>query len=371
MTTPNDHQTLTTAQATKRYFDKFSAITTHLGRVAAVMETEGRLSKADVGVLTRYVTALNFTFRALGHKYMYSGRANRGGTLTFDKRESGFPVASELMEMASDAAQVDKHLAGMADIQTLKEQMVSKMLTDLEVPTKLQYALSQRMYYEELARGDLFWVRNDPVAQWVETVGDRRRFRLHWAVYDGQVNLPTIYIMEVEDSGKVPLPKDTRRWPEVQAHLMAQAVGSLKLLTIARGFDEDFDDLHPKRLRRFHLGPMYSSAFTKQVGPLRLVLDKARAPAGQDWSMVWTVETLQSERAEQVKSGWFGSVDREIFLLDLISGRAGEDIGCTELERSVIMPQRPYQALEEINPPGFGDVRKFVVSPGGRVLSYK
>ena len=113
MTKPNDHQDLTTSQATKRYFDKFAAITGHMGRVAATMQSEGRLSKADVDILTRYVTALNFTFRALGHKYMYSSRANRGGTLTFDKRESGFPVAAELMEMANDAAQVRKHLSGM------------------------------------------------------------------------------------------------------------------------------------------------------------------------------------------------------------------------------------------------------------------
>jgi hypothetical protein len=49
---------------------------------------------------------------------------------------------------------------------------------------------------------------------------------------------------------------------------MAQALGGLKLVTIAKGFAEDFDDLHPKRLRRFHVGPMYSDAFTKQAGPL-------------------------------------------------------------------------------------------------------
>jgi len=35
------------------------------------------------------------------------------------------------------------------------------------------------------------------------------------------------------------------------------------------------------------------------------------------------------------------------------------------------MPQRPYQALAERDPPGFSDVRKFVVGAGGRVLSYR
>ena len=365
----DDHQPLTQVADTQRYFDKFMAITGHMARVAGVMESEGRLSKRDVDVLARYITALSFTFRALGHKYLYSGRANRGGRLTFDKRESGFPVAAELLEMANDAAQANKHLATMPSTQDLKQQMVSRILGDLETPVKLQYALSQRLYYQELVKGDLFWARNDPVVQWIGDNGPRRQFLIHWAVYDSSLNLPTVYMLEVEDSARTPLPKDTDRWPEVQAHLMAQAMGSLKLLTIARGFDQDFDDLHPKRLRRFHLGPMYSTAFTRQVGPLRLVLEQAAAPMGQDWAMVWTEEDLRSERAEQVKSGWFGSVDREVFLLDMARTARGDDMGCTSLTRSLILPLAPYQALEEIDPPGFKDIRKFVVHPKGRVMA--
>ena len=51
----------------------------------------------------------------------------------------------------------------------------------------------------------------------------RRRYRLHWAVYDSQQNIPLIYIHGLEDSGKRPLAKDERRWPRVQGHLTAQS----------------------------------------------------------------------------------------------------------------------------------------------------
>ena len=147
-------------------------------------------------------------------------------------------------------------------------------------------------------------------------------------------------------------------------------MGGLKLLTIAKGFDQDFDDLHPKRLRRFHVGPMYSSAFTLQTGPLAKLLVNAKAPQGQDWALAWTMEELLSERVEQEKKGWFGTVDREIFALDPFSGR-GVDTGATRTERAIVVPQRPYQVLVEANPPGFRDVRKFVVSPGGRVVTMR
>jgi hypothetical protein len=150
---------------------------------------------------------------------------------------------------------------------------------------------------------------------------------------------------------------------------MAQALGGLKLVTIAKGFAEDFDDLHPKRLRRFHVGPMYSDAFTKQAGPLSQVLSQARAPVGQDWALVWTEEELQSERVIEERDGWFSKVEREVFALDPFAGR-GAETGATTMERSIILPQRPYQVLEEMQPAGFASVRKFVVSPQGRLLRY-
>ena len=219
-------------------------------------------------------------------------------------------------------------------------------------------------------KGDLFWAQNDPECVWLGTVAeDRRLFQVHWAVYDSQINLPVIYLLEVEDTGRTALPKDQRRWPEVQAHLMAQSLGALKLLTIAKGFDQDFDDLHPKRLRRIHVGPMYSSAFTEQTGPLREVLAEAMAPKGQDWALAWTTETLESERVVEERAGWFSTVERQIFALDPFSGR-GAETGATMTQRAIILPQRPFQVLAERNPPGFADVRKFVVSDSGSVLRY-
>lgn len=367
-----DHVGLTDAFASRRYFRKFEVITGHLIRVAAVMQAEGEVSKSQVQVLTRYLMALTFTFRALSMKYLMVGRDTGRffGALEMDKRDSGFPVAAELMTMANDAQQAATHLANMPSEEALKDAMVHQIIGDRQIPTKAQFALSQRLYYRELVRGKMFWAQNDPQCEWLGNIGDdRRRFLLHWAVYDAQVNLPVIYLMELEDSGKTALPKDQNRWPGVQAHLMAQALGGLKLLTIAKGFDGDFDNLHPKTLRRIHVGPMYSHQFTEQSGPLREVLAEARAPEGQDWALAWTAEYLESEQVTEDRAGWFGTVEREVFALDPFGGR-GAETGTTRTERSIILPQPPFQVLAEKNPPGFADVRKFVVSPAGRVLRH-
>ena len=371
MTKP-EHPGLTDLFASRRYFAKFEAIIAHLGRVAGLMEADGNLNRDEVKILTRYITELTYTFRALSLKYLLVGRDTGRffGSLAIDARDSGFPAADELLTMANDALQAERHLEDAPSAHDLKKQMVEVIVGERKVPTKLQFALAQRLYYEELRAGHMFWPRNDPEILWTGNVHDRRRmFRVHWAVYDTQLNLPVIYMMELEDTGRVALPKDQRRWPEAQAHLMAQSLGALKLVTIAKGFDEDFDDLHPKRLRRFHVGPMYSSAFTAQPGPISDVLAAARAPEGQDWALGWTEELLQSDRVVQERQGWFSKVEREVFALDPFAGR-GAETGATQMARSIVLPTRAFQSLEEMGPPGFGSVRKYVVSPAGRVLRY-
>lgn len=368
----SDHAGITDALAARRYFRQFEVITGHLGRVAASMHEAGELTRAEVRALSGYVQGLAGTFRALSTKYLLTGRDTGTffGTLTMDNHESGFPVYQEIMTMANDAQQAARHLANMPSEAELKDQMIRTIVGDLAVPTKLQFALSQRLYYAALARDNLFWARNDPEAVWLGEWNGRRVYLVHWAVYDSQQNLPLVYLMEVEDTGDIALPKDQRRWPGAQAHLVAQSIAGLKLLTIAQGFDRDFDDLHPKRLRRLHLGPMYSSAFTVQSGPISTVLEEAALSPEDDWALAWTSEELISDRVEWEKSGWFGKVEREIFALDPFAGR-GAETGNTRMERAVILPQRPYQVLAERNPPGFADIRKYVVSPAGRVYRYR
>ena len=361
----SDHHELYDTLVARRYFAKFDRITGHLARVAAEVEAEGRLSRTEARVLGVYLKAVAGTFRALNHKYLMTGRGETAPKLTIDRHESGFPVAQELMTMAVDAQQAEKHLAGMPSEAELKDRMVRQIVGDQTIPTALQFALSQRYYYEALTAGGIFWARNDPDAQWIRDLGERRHFLVHWAVWDTQGNLPVVYLMDVEDSGKKPLPNDAYRWPQVQQALMAQSVGGLKLLTIATGFDKDFEGLHPKRLRRIILGPMYSASFTLQSGPISKVLEGAKAPEGEDWALVWTVEDLVSDREEAVKDGWFSTAVRQVYKLD---PAAGAELGATRQDRMIILPERPYQVLVEQNPPGLRGIRKFVVGAGGRLI---
>jgi len=369
-----DHGAIEDAHATRRYFNKFEKIIGHLNEVAAMTTDDKEVLEKEIPIIQDYLNALANTFKALSYKYLFAGRVSSllPDLLDIDRQESGFPIYQELLQMASDAVQTEKHLKNLPSLQKLKQDMVRHILNEHSTPSEFQFAASQRLYYGKLAEKNLFWAQNDPQATWQGNIGpSRRKYLVHWACYDSQLNIPVIYLMDLEDSGSSAIVKDERRWPRVQAQLMAQSSASLKLVTIARGFDEDFDDLHPKRLRRFFVGPMYSHAFTEQSGPLRDVLADASGQEGLDWSLAWTVETLISERTEKKSTGFFSSAERQIYQLDPLASVGKADEGATHQQRSLILPQRAYQVLEERNPPGFSNVRKYVVGNRGRILSHK
>ncbi|NOX74108.1 MAG: hypothetical protein GXP03_11000 [Alphaproteobacteria bacterium] len=369
----NDHRALNDALTARRYFAKFDRILGHLDQVAELTASKDRLGNVELNVVRGYLQALSSTFEALSNKYLMSGRVSTllPKALNIDTTDSGFPVYGELLQMANDALQVDQHLGNLASAAELKKDMVRHILNEFTTPTKLQFALSQRLYYERLAKRNLFWPQNDPQIVWLGTdATGRRSYVIHWATYDSQVNIPTISLMLLEDTGDTALPRDEKRWPQVQSHLIAQSMLALKLVTIASGFDQDFDDLHPKLFRRIQVGPMYSDHFTHQTGPIGAILADARGGSGNDWALAWTVETLLSDRVEREKKGFFGSVEREIYKLDHF-GKQAQESGATEVRRALILPQRPYQVLEERKPPGFVGVHKYVVSESGQILSYR
>lgn len=368
-----DHKMLDSARATRRYFAKFERIMGHLQDVMALSNQEKLITSAEAKILTSYLEGLTNTFTALSYKYLMTHRigARETASISIDKKDSGFPIHSELLLMASDATQAKKHLKSLPSQDRLKKDMINHILSERSSPTQLQYAMSQRLYYEYLAGENLFLTQNHPQLLWVgKNMKDgRRSYLAHWAAYDSQTNLPAIYLMELEDTGSRALVHDERRWPSVQSHLMAQAVSSLKLLTIAKGFDADFDTLHPKLLRRFHIGPMYSHKFTEQRGPIRDVLAEAEGEPGLDWTLAWTVESLLSESTFKEKTGIFKKSERQVYKLDAAS-LDGKESGTTDTQRALIIPHRAYQVLEEKQKASFKGTRKYVVGQNTKILSY-
>ena len=312
------------------------------------------------------------TFTALSYKYLMTERLSEayGGNLEIDRLNSGFPIYAEILKIANDAMQAPNQLRSLPSRTALMENMIREILSDHKKPLHLQYAMAQRIYSEILVEGDLFWAQNHPIAEWAMSSDyNRKRYVVHWAVYDSQTNLPVVYIMDIEESGSEPFLQDQDTWPRLQNYLIAQSMSSLKLLTIAQGLDRDFEKVHPTSLRRVTIGSMHSRHFTKQNDVLNSILQDAQAPDGQDWILGWTVETLLTKDSKVERKGIFGKQEIQIFDIDAMDAEMVEN-GATHIERALITPLSVYQTIRERNPVSLRGCRKYVVNPEGGLLSY-
>ena len=357
-----DHADASDAAAAPRYFATLRHVPPSLRRVAVTLLRQGWLTRPELRVIGGHLDRLSRSFEALSLKYAMAGR-DEGAQLSIDRQESGFPLAMELFHLANDGQQAAAQLASLPPETELRERMLREILEERRKPKALQYALSQRLYHQRLVGEDLYLPRRDPQAHWLSEAEGRRRWLLSWAGYDTEINLPVIYLLEVEDGGRIPLPKDHTRWPLLQAHLMAQTLNWLKLPTILQGFEAEFEDLHPKGMKRLHLGPLYAPAFTRQSGPLAQAL--CGTEKGQNWAMVWTLERLPAAGAPREATGWFSFAERQFFTLDPFLGRGAEG-GATLTERFVLLPEAAHQRLVDSPPPGLEAVARFILDPSGR-----
>jgi hypothetical protein len=178
--------------------------------------------------------------------------------------------------------------------------------------------------------------------------------------------LPLVYVATIEDSSgdlikqlvsrdgklnkktKIPLPVEGLLNPDL-AHRFddfceKNSGYGLTLSTIASNMDKDFDELHPKQLYRFVLGPFYSAGVTENSKTVERVLERVRKPENA-WMMTWTMQEIYSVREQPEKRGlWSSTPAREEYHIntdDLECARQG----VSEFQRNALVPHEAYQAI--------------------------
>ncbi|TIX53443.1 MAG: hypothetical protein E5V28_29950, partial [Mesorhizobium sp.] len=188
----------------------------------------------------------------------------------------------------------------------------------------------------------------------------------HWAAFDGSANLPLVYMVTVEDSSEemigqlvdrngklndkvdIPLPVEGLLNPEL-AHRFddfteKNSAYTLSPATIAVNLDKDFEQLHPKQLRRVVLGPFYSAGITDNNSTVSDVLDKVRKPENA-WLLTWTIQEVYSKAEKPGRKGLFSSEKTtQEFFIDTDDLEAARQ-GVSSYEKHALIPHEAYQAL--------------------------
>lgn len=309
------------------------------------------------------------------------------------RAESGFPVYQNVLELENDRKSADKRLAEIPSADALRGEMADFILRSKAFPTELQGRMAERMYLQQIGKGEIFspFILPETIRVAVNPKTMRPYYVVSWGAFDGANTLPMVYMATIEDSSEkiveMLVAADGKLNPEVEIDLpvggllnpelasrfddfaLNNSAYSLSPVTIATNLDKDFEMLHPKQLRRIVLGPFYSADITENNEKVREILSKVRKVENA-WLLTWTIQEVFSQAERPAKNGfWSSTPAQEEFYIDTNNLEASR-MGVSGYEKHALVPHDAYQALYAAGETQaiFGDYKVHVIS-GNQVIS--
>jgi hypothetical protein len=289
-------------------------------------------------------------------------------TFRISRAESGYPVFQNVLELENDRKTAGTRLAAIPEPDQIRAEMADFILRHKAFPAALQRSMAERLYLEDAQDGLVFspFVLPRTVKVSVNPKTMRPFYLVHWGAFDGAANLPLIYMATLEDSSdnmvrtlvmqdgarnqrvEIPMPVEGLLNPAL-AHRFddfaeKNSAYSLSPATIATNLDKDFDELHPKQLRRVVLGPFYSAGITEHNSTVADVLSKVRRQ-NNAWLLTWTVQEVYSQAEKSGRKGlWSSQPARDEFFINTEDLEAARQ-GVSSYEKHALIPHEAYQAL--------------------------
>lgn len=309
------------------------------------------------------------------------------------RAESGFPVFQNVLELENDRQSAEKRLSGIPVADALRQEMADFILRQKAFPAELQSRMAERLYLEQIGKGDIFspFVMPETIRVAVNPKTMRPYYVVCWGAFDGPSTLPMVYMATIEDSSEkivkmlvtddgklnpevdIPLPVGGLLNPELASRFddfaLKNSAYSLTPVTIATNLDKDFPELHPKQLRRIVLGPFYSAGITENNARINDILSKVRKSENA-WLLTWTVQEVFSKAERPAQRGfWSSTPASEEFHIDTDNLEATR-MGVSSYEKHALVPHDAYQALYAAGEAAaiFGDYKVHVIS-GNQVIS--
>jgi hypothetical protein len=288
------------------------------------------------------------------------------------RAESGFPIYQNVLELEHDRKTAPERLSGIPDGTKLRAEMVDFILRNKAFPEALQGRMAERLYLEEVVKGEVFSPVILPETSGISINPDTRRpsIVVNWAAFDGSQTLPMIYIAKIEDSSEnmsrmlvtrdgklnsdldIPLPVGGLLNPELAARfddfVIRNSGFALSPVTIVTNMDKDFETLHPKQMRRIVIGPFYSAGITENNAVINGILSRVKRQENA-WLLTWTVQEVFSTREKPEVKGFFSSTKaQQEFHIDTNNMEASR-MGVSAFEKHALVPHEAYTALYASN----------------------
>jgi hypothetical protein len=213
------------------------------------------LARQGDGFVVPYVNILLETLGALKLKYQLPDEQKINFSLTIDPRDCGFPSYKDFYAIRADQKRADSELAGLQERADIIELVRQAILTG-QPPEKYQHLLMKHNFYTILKGRNLFKDNhlNEPKRGGVQD--NRVDFTLNFSCLERTTALPVLYQTWLrQDSTDVPL--DERMKPEIESLFYQASSGIENPLVLVSTLDTLIDQIHPKLIYKYTIGPYY------------------------------------------------------------------------------------------------------------------
>lgn len=275
-----------------------------LDNLSSVLESE------DDGFVTYYVNIIRDNIECLELKYQLTGNDKIDFALTIVPENSGFPTEKDFFLLEKNKEEAEDVLKILPERPEIIDKARRAILRDGSY-ANAQVLLKRHNFYSKISESQILSSYHMNETKLVKKSRGRRLYTLEWTCIERDSKIPILYRMcSTQDERREPL--DRARNARLETMIYQTQMSSVNLASFAALIDNEIEEIHPKLLERYKIGPFFNS-FTENGKKMNDILQKDENPS----LLKYTVERVVSERVSKY-GNWLEKIigkktEREIF----------------------------------------------------------
>jgi hypothetical protein len=260
--------------------------------------------------VTPYINILKDNIDCFELKYQLTGNDKVDFPLTIVPEQSGFPTEKDFFLLEKNKEDADEKLKILPEREEIIGRIRGAILREGSYVNS-QIMLKRHNFYSKLSEVRVMSGYHLNEAKFVKKSKGRRLYTMEWTCLERASKLPVLYrLYSAQDEGREPL--DKAKNARLETIIYPTQMSSVNLASFAALIDNEIEEIHPKLLERYIIGPFYNSS-TENSKKMNDILGKDENSS----LMKFTIERVVSERVREY-GNWFEKVigrktEREIF----------------------------------------------------------
>ncbi|MTH95902.1 hypothetical protein [Roseibium sp. RKSG952] len=273
-------------------------------------------------------------------------RASGGRSMNIDHKNSGFPVAADVLAIGNDVVEGVAMTGDRPD--DVRKEILDEILLRRRLPNeRMRERLARGLYAREMNRVKsseaAVFCSNSEEQVFFKSLDGGDRYEFKWDAWDSSLGRAIHCRADIKTDGKLDgeaLEKTLRKVKNVASKF---ASSGFKMITLAQEIADSSDHIYVNLVERVVIGPLLNPSFSSVDDPVRDAFESV-SNQRDAWVIRWIHETAEAGSTKEVRAGIFSSRTSQNFRVDTSDPDCAER-GATEVVQHIAMPHAVYQQI--------------------------